>query len=180
MFERSISFLRHYATGILVRSEIKRKLPFELTLQNIWEDVHHCIVCWPETGIDVKAAEIVFQRLRNRFPYSIITAIALPGMGASPPDFGINIFKIASNEFTIFGVPNSKLRLRLKNLNADISVDLSSVYNPLSAYCCTASGARIRIGFATPENDRVCNFQIAPNQDRSGVDRYRVLATYIG
>jgi len=180
VIDRLRNFFRHFAASIMVKKEIRSNSPFELSLQNIWEDIYHCTVCWPEAGIDVKAAEIVFRKLRNRFPFAAITAIALPGMGASPPDFGIDVFEIEPDEFTFYGAPNSKLKSRLKSLNADLAVDLSAEYNPLSAYCCAASGARIRIGFATPDDDFVYNFQIAPNQDRSGIDRYRVLATYIG
>ncbi|MBT3231972.1 MAG: hypothetical protein HN356_04090 [Calditrichaeota bacterium] len=180
MIDRSRNFIRHFAAGIMVRKEVKLNTPYEISLQNIWEDIHHCIVCWPEAGIDVMAAELVFRKLRNRFQFSAITVIALPGMGASPPDFGIDVFEIGADEFTFYGAPNGKLKSRLRGLKADLAVDLSPEYNPLSAYCCAASGARIRIGFATTEDEFVYNVQIAPNQERSGIDRYRVLATYIG
>ena len=180
MLERFKAVMRRYAAGILVKRYAKRDDFEDLTLNGCWDDIHHFAVLWPDTGVDVMAAEIVFRRLRERFPEAAITAVSLPGMGACVPEFGIRELDIQPDEFTFYGAPKRQLRARLRELNADVAIDLSPVFNPLSAYCCSLTEARLRVGFALPQNEMVYNYQIAPNADRSLLERYKVLASYIG
>lgn len=180
MFDGLAARLRHLTTNIAVKRHIKRERIGELSLSQCWQDVSHCVVCWPESGMDVVAAECVFTRLRERFPWAVLTAIALPGGIASPPDIGVKVLQIRPYHFNILGLPRKRLKEKLKRLKADVAVDLSPEYNPLSAYCCCLSGAKLRIGFKIPQGDSVFNFQIAPRKERTGKERYMVLAKYIG
>lgn len=180
MFDRIAAVFHRLVVSTVVKIAARRAVVKTLEIQNCWLEVRSCLVCWPGYGIDIKAAELVFDRLRDRFPDALITTVALPGIGASPPDIGVDIIEITKKNISFFGLPKRPLRQRFRDFDADIALDLSPNYNPLSAYICLLTGAKIKISFAMPECDLVFNYQVAPRPERTGLDRYRVLARYIG
>jgi len=180
MFEKLNLTKRRWMTELAIRQIADKNDPGIIDLQSCWNDVSHCMVCWPESGIDVLFAETIFFRLRERFANSVITAVVLPGMTASPPDIGINIVNIRLEHFSVIGFPKSRLKQLVKGLKVDVAVDLSPMYNPFTAYCCCISGAKMRVGFSSKEGEIVFNYQVAPSSNKVGIDRYRTLANYIG
>lgn len=180
MFERLNLSKRRWMTGRAVNYIAEKYDPGILDLHSCWENVNHCMVCWPENGIDVLFAETIFYRLKERFENSIITTIVLPGMVASPPDIGINVVNINIDHYSVLGLPKRKLRRLIQELKVDIAIDLSENYNPLTSYCCCISGARMRVGFSNKDGGVVFNYQIAPDSNKVGIERYRTLASYIG
>lgn len=151
-----------------------------LSLGNCWDNISHCVICWSEPMIDIKSVEVVYERVIDRFPDVSLTTVVLPGMIASPPDYSMKIENIREEEFVFWGFPSKRLKSKLKRLNADIAIDLSLRYNPLSAYVSLLSGARIRIGFAIPNAGYAFNYQVAPTDVHLGKSSYSVLAKYIG
>ena len=153
----------------------------ELVIRDCWEGVKSCLVIWPGEGLDIIAAEIVLNRLRERFPLATLTVSALPGIGASLiSDLNVKVIQIDRKMFNFFGLPLRGLRDELLDIRADVAVDLSPVFNVISAYLCRISRARICVSFADPRGDMAYNYQIAPGPNREGLDRYRALARYIG
>lgn len=153
----------------------------EFDLQGAWDRVRRVLVCWPGVGMDLLAARVVLNRVRERFPNASLTVLALPGVGASPPnEVEAEVISVKQTELSLFGVPQKRLRDMLRDAGYDAVVDLSPRFEPLAGYFCLATQARLRIGFAGPSGDLVYNYQVAPRSDRSGIDRYRVLARYIG
>jgi len=180
MFERFNQQKRHWMTGLVIKFIADKHDPGRLSLESCWQDVNHCLVCLPEAGIDVLIAETIFFRLKERFENAVITTLVLPDIIASPPDIGVNIVKIKQDHFSFFGLPTRKLRQMIQNLKVDIAVDLSPEYNPLTAYCCCISGARMRVAFSSEAGATVFNYQISPDSKKFGIARYRALANYIG
>ena len=178
--ERLERVIRRWMVGLTIRLSARKKRPVMMSLNDCWEHVSQCIVCWPENKIDVISTDYIYMRLREKFPLAAISTVVRPGCDAFPPDIGVDIIQIRHDDFNIFGFPNHRLKAKLKKLKADIAIDLSPEYNPLSAYCCVISGARIIIGFAMGKSESVFNYQVAPRQGRTGAERYRILADYIG
>lgn len=180
MFKRLNLSKRRWMTEQAVKYIADKNDPGILDLHTCWNDVNHCMVCWPESGIDVLFAETIFHRLKERFENSRITTIVLPGMTASLPDIGVNVVNVRIEHFSVLGLPTRKLKQLIQELNVDVAIDLSEEYNPFTSYCCCISGARLRVGFSNKQGGIVFNYQIAPNMNKAGIDRYRTLASYIG
>jgi len=180
MFEKLNLSKRRWMTELAIKYIAHKNDPGILDLHSCWKNVNHCLVCWPENGIDVLYAETVFIRLKERFANSVITTLVLPGMTASPPDIGVNIVNVKLDHFSFIGFPKGRLKQLIQGLKVDVAVDLSPMYNPLTAYCCCISGARMRVGFSSKEGEIVFNYQVAPSSSKVGIDRYRTLASYIG
>jgi hypothetical protein len=167
--------------NLMIRFLVNRSQPKELSLRNCWDDVLNCLLFWPGEGIDVKAAEIVIMRLNKRFQGAKLTVVALPGIGASlPPDVEARIIEIDKANLNLFGLPVRALKDEILDIRADLAVNLSPEYSPLASYLCLISRAKVSVSFADMRSDSIFNFQIAPNPEREGIDRYRVMANYIG
>ncbi len=181
MFEAIWRAIQRKFTGMAVRKQARRSTSPEIELLSAWENVRRVLIFWPGSGMDVLAARVVFNRVRDRFPHAGLTVLALPGIGASPPsEVDAEVISVHWNELTFFGVPGKKLRDRLHDGGYDAVVDLSPRFEPLASYLCLCTEAPIRIGFAGPGSDLAYNYQVSPRDDRSGMDRYRVMARYIG
>ncbi|MDP8228452.1 MAG: hypothetical protein P9M15_03265 [Candidatus Electryoneaceae bacterium] len=152
-----------------------------------WDDIRCCLVCLPVEGVSVQEAKVVLDRLRQRFPQAKITIMTLPGIldnlvqNISLSYDNLEILRINERMLSSSGLPKSSLRQQLNALDVDIAIDLSPQFVPLSAYLCQLSRAKIKVGFAGMSfGDLVFNYQIAPKPERTGIERYRVLAGYIG
>jgi len=164
-----------------VRRVAKKSSSQQIEMLEAWEGVNRILVFWPGNGMDVISARVVLNRIRERFPDALLAVLALPGVGASPPsEVDAEVITIQKEELTFFGIPRKPLRLALQESGYDAVVDLSPRFEPLAAYLCLATAARLRIGFACATGDLAYNYQISPRADRTGIDRYRVLARYIG
>ncbi|MCF7810151.1 hypothetical protein K9N50_04090 [bacterium] len=167
--------------NLMIGFSINRRQSKELSLRNCWDDVLNCLLFWPGDGLDVKAADIVIMRIKKRFQGVKLTVVALPGIGASlPQDVEAKIIEINKGSLNLFGMPVRALKDEILDIRADLAVNLSPEYNPLASYLCLISRAKVSVSFADLRGDSVFNFQIAPNPDREGIDRYRVMANYIG
>lgn len=166
---------------IAVRKLTRTSGSEEITLTDVWERVHSVLICWPGEGLDLLAARVVLNRVRERFPNASLTLLALPGVGAAAPsELEAELVNVRREDLSLFGIPRKNFCRFFYERNFDVVVDLSPKFEPLAAYFCLAAKAKLRIGFAGSEGDKIYNFQIAPRSDRSGIDRYRVLARYIG
>lgn len=181
MLKRLIDNLRWKCVDYALKYSAGRSKKNELSLRNCWDEIDSCLVFWPGEGLDVTAAEIVLRRLRDRFPGAKLTVIALPGIGASPPPgMNVKVIQVKKDSLNLFGLPVRHFKDDVIDVRADVTVDLSPEYNPLAAYLCLISKARINIAFADKRGDPTFNYQIAPDPRKVGIDRYRVLAAYIG
>ncbi len=181
MTNRLLSSVRRRFVGWALWLSVRRGKVATLSLGNCWDDVKSCLVCWPAEGLDVTAADIVLSRLRDRFPQASLTVLAMPGIGASPPaGLEVHVVQIDRKSINLLGLPLRRLKDEVLDIRADVAVDLSPVYDPLTAYLCWISRARITIAFADPQCDLAYNYQVAPDPKREGLDRYRALARYIG
>jgi len=181
MVNRLLANIRNRIVNWALWLSFKRGKVSELSLRHCWDGVKSCMVCWPGEGLDITAADIILSRLRERFPQAVLTILAMPGVGASPPPgLNIHIVQVDRKSINFLGLPLRRLKDEVLDIRADVAVDLSSEYNPLSAYLCQISRARISVAFADPQGDLAYNYQFAPHPSREGLDRYRALARYIG
>lgn len=149
--------------------------------QNCWVNISHCLIIWPEQGIDLESAELVLLRLRAKFATARLTIMALPGIGASPLDSTAEILRMKPNDVNFLGIPRQNLIEKMQQMNIDLVIDMSPQFNPLSAYLTLISQARIRVGFVGEEiAEKVFNLLIAPKPEHSKIEKYRVLAKYLG
>ncbi len=168
-------------TRLALRKLIKENARDEFDVLEIWEKVHNVLICWPGEGLDLLAARVVLNRVRERFPNASLTLLALPGVGASAPaEIEAELINVSRNDLSFFGIPKKNFCRTFYERGFDLVVDLSPKFEPLAAYFCLSSKAPLRVGFAGPMVDQVYNFQVSPRSDRLGIDRYRVLARYIG
>ncbi len=151
-----------------------------LSIKDSWNNIKSCIICLPREALSDGETKPVIERLQERFPQAKISVIALPNTNDILLDEQIGILKVKQEDINYLGLPKRSIINKIQELKADIAIDLSLAFVPISAYLCFLSGARIKIGFVVPGSDLVFNYQIAPNQHRTGVDRYQVLAQYIG
>ena len=166
---------------IAVRRQSRRSVSPEIVFLDVWENIHRVLICWPGDGMDILAARVVFNRIRDRFPNATLSVLALPGIGASPPsEVEAEVITVRKEDLTFLGSPGDRLRNQLRDAGFDAVVDLSPQFDPLAAFLCLATEAQVRIGFAGPGGDLAYNYQVSPRTDRSGIDRYRALARYIG
>ena len=181
MFKRLIAlFQRKLIISVLKYQKWRRK-DEAVSLFDGWNDVRCCLICLPPDSVEEEEVGVVLDRLRQRFPQAKIVVGVLAGRDISFSDDSIEIIRIDEAMLSPSGMPKSSVREQLKAISADISIDLSPTFVPLSAYLCMLSGARIKIGFAgLSHGDLVFNFQIAPKAERTGIERYQVLAGYIG
>lgn len=181
MFENLMRSLQRKLALWSVKKLSKRTAAAEIKLLDAWESINRVLICWPSGGMDILAARVVFNRIHERFPHAGLVVAALPGMGASPPsETDAEVVSIKWDDFSIFGKPSRRLRDNLAGGRYDATVDLSPRFDPFAASVCLCTEAPIRIGFAGPEGDIAYNFQVSPRSERMGIDRYRVLARYIG
>jgi hypothetical protein len=169
-------------TKIALKRLVKKSLRMdEIDLGVAWNRVTHILICWPGEGLDLLAARVVLNRVRERFPHAGLTVIALPGVGASTPhEVEAEMITVQRKDLTWSGLPKKWLQTELSSKGYSAVVDLSPQFDPLAAYFSILSEAPLRIGFAGPGCDLALNFQVSPRSDRTGIDRYRVLARYIG
>ena len=181
MVNRLLEEMRKRIVSWALWSYNRHGKPPELVMRSCWDNIKSCLVFWPGEGLDIIAAEIVLNRLRERFPLATLTVLAMPGVGASPPsNVSVRVIQIDRKMFNFTGLPIRILKDELLDLRADMAVDLSPEFNVMSAYLCRISRARICISFADSKGDLVYNYQVAPGPQREGLDRYRALARYIG
>lgn len=149
-------------------------------LLNHWNQVKHILLVWPPTGIDLYAADVIIKRVMNRFPEARVSVVEFPGIGVSSLNTALSLFPISTVDINFWGLPTRTLIDRLSKMKTDIVVDLSMKYNPLSACICMLSLAPLKIGFAIEESEQVMNFQVAPKNERTDLEKYKILAKYIG
>lgn len=164
---------------LMLRALTLRKSGVPISTRTCWQAINRYIICLATGDVDIEGTEIIRQRCSERFPEADEVVVSLSGENIPSSENG-QMISITSNELNFFGIPNKHIRKKLRNLNADIAVDLTTDFNPLSAYVCLISNARMKICFSKPRSELVFNYQIAPHADSKGPDRYRVLARYIG
>lgn len=180
MFENLKTAMQGKVVSCAVRFASKRYGTQPLEIRNCWDNVQNCLILWPRTGVDVRTGEPVYTRLRERFPNAMLITLMLSRTVAAPADMDDRTIKVNPQEFNYFGLPRRELRERIAGLKADFVVDLSLLYDPLTAYFCLLSNAPMKVSFASEQGDFVFNYQIAPHPDRSRLERYKVMARYIG
>ncbi len=180
MLEHFLHSIRLKVLHLSLKMTAKKRLEKDLQLSDCWQGIYQCVVCWPEEGVDTAAADIIFRHLRKKFPGAGITVIESLTQKAYPPEESVRVVSLSKTDFNFMGFPKSSLKMKLQSINADIAIDLSAKFNPLTAYCCEMCGAKVKVGFALPDSELVFNFQVLPNSERKGADRYKVLASYIG
>ena len=181
MFEGIWYALQKRFTRLALRKLAKELARQEIDIIEMWNRVHNVLICWPGEGLDLLAARVVLNRVRERFPHASLTLLALPGVGASAPaEIEAELINVRREDLSFFGIPRKNFCRTFNEKGFDVVVDLSPKFEPLAAYFCLSTKAPLRIGFAGREVDKVYNFQVSPRSDRLGIDRYRVLARYIG
>jgi hypothetical protein len=181
MYEHILRLIRQRAMRMVVKKQAKRQKGEQINFTECWQEIHRILVCWPETGVDLLAATLILNRIKERFPEAAVTVIAMPGVSASPPDeMDAHVYSIDKNQINWLGIPDRRLKSVLQDMGADAAIDLSPRFDPQSGHFCQLSGAPIRVALEFPEGELVYNYQVRPHQDRLGIDRYRVLAKYIG
>ena len=181
MFESVRDAIGRWITIKAIWWNTNRKTLKEISTRNCWEDIKNCLMIWPSEGLDISAGEIIIKKLKEKFPASTINIVALPGVGASVPvDFDINIVQLNPTHFNKIGLPTRQTRDNLLKMNAAITIDMSPSFNPSTTLISLLSQAPLSIGFAESDYDLPYNFQIATSTNSKGIDRYKVMAKYIG
>jgi len=160
-----------------------RRFPAEaLNVNSCWEGIRQCIVFSLDgLGSELSALELVLRHLKSRFPDTSVTVVVGGRNTESlPPTLFDRALRIQKEHLDWLGLPVRRLRQRMAELEADLAIDLSPDFNPVSGALCQATGARLRVGFANPAADLAYNYQVAPFNARSGLDRYEVLVRYLG
>ena len=101
-------------------------------------------------------------------------------MNSPPLEIAVKVINIQKKSLNILGLPLRQLKDEIIDIRPDIAIDLSPDYDSLAAYLCRTSRAKVSIAFANHQGDLAYNYQVAPHPSRVGLDRYRVLAKYIG
>ncbi|MFH0765939.1 MAG: hypothetical protein V2A61_05920 [Calditrichota bacterium] len=180
MFDNLIASLKKYFALLAVRRLAHRGNMELFDVNQSWHSVKRVLICWPFQGLDLQLGGVILNHLENRFTEAVLTIVALPGVGASPMQTGMEILQLQPKDLNIWGLPNNRARDRLRSLQADVAVDLSSKFDPRLAFLCLISGAPIKVGFALPRSDLAFNYQVRPKRESSEIDRYRALARYLG
>ena len=163
-----------------IRHMSRKGFQEQIVLGNCWDGVKRCLLCLPKDEFDTEIVKIICERLRDRFKNVKIVIIQLFDKNITLEGADYELITISPDDVSLLGLPNRSIRDRIVGLNVDMAIDLSTSYNPLTAFFCIISKAHTKISFAFPKSDSVFNLQIAPRQDRSELDRYRALAKYIG
>ncbi len=179
MFDRVKASFRRRAVSAALGLAVRRTRGELIDMRECWRDIRRYMLCWTGCGADRDAVELVLDRLRRRFPTA--DAVVVATRVIDPPRLeGVAVELLTERDFNLFGLPGREARRRVRELHADVAVDLSPRFDPLSAYLCLISGAPVKVGFASAGGDSVFNLQIVPEPERTGLERYRVLARYIG
>lgn len=160
----------------------KSVLP-ELSADTLWQEVDSVLIVM--TSHTNGSPDALFKRLHERFPDARLLALRLPGAPISVSEEiytsgYVKFSPLVREDIGLFGKLSPLVQERLNVLRPQLAIDLSQTFEPLSAYLCQISGARIKVGFALPEHDLVFNYQIAPVVQSSPDDCYHALARYIG
>ncbi len=164
---------------LALRMLVRRRGLGLFSLNECWLGIHRCLICLPVSGLDEQSLQMIIDRLRTRFPLIDIIVVSPTDYTGEIPD-GVERHLLRREDFSFFGIPSRALKEKLRNLNIEMAVDLSPRYNPLTAFCCELSGAKLKVGFAWSDGEQVFNYQVSPNPATTGIERYRVLANYIG
>jgi len=183
MFESWKSSLQRKIITIRLKQLSKNTPPPEITADTLWHNIDSVLVIM---GMHTAGCpDPVFNRLIERFPEATILALRLPGAPITVTDAVFNdphlkFSPLEHEDVSMLGTIGTHLRERLTGCHATLAIDLSLTFDPLSAYICQQSGARIKIGFARPEQELVFNYQIAPGAGGVPDDWYSAMARYIG
>ncbi|MFC2150283.1 hypothetical protein ACFLQV_02145 [Calditrichota bacterium] len=181
MMEKVRADFQRWCVSQALNRKIRRGNSEPISSHGCWENIQTCLVIWPGDGLDVTAGELILKRLHERFKDARLNVIALPGIGAlTTTDIPYDKMQLNEQDFNFMGLPRKSAVIRLQDLRGDITIDLSPDFNPHSAYLSILSGAKLLIGFSDQIQQSPYNFQVAPNQSSQGIDRYKVLAQYIG
>lgn len=182
MLSRLLGTIRLKIQRRALRRRSRRLTDLQLDVNHCWEGIRHCVVFGlDDRGVGPSELELVLGHLKSRFPDSTVTLV-VGGRNTEPlpPSLYDRALRVQKEHLNWLGLPSKGLRKRMAEAEADLALDLSPGFNPVSSALCLASGARLRVGFAGPVADLAFNFQIAPFNARSGLDRYEVMVRYLG
>ncbi len=179
MFEKMNRWIRINYARMLVNYLSKKSSQKTISLSECWKDINKCLICIPSDGVTEQAVGVVVKRIQYKFPEAKLL-FAKTSDSVQQKETASDLFLISPEKFYFFGAPKNYLKQYFRTAGVDLAVDLSQKYEPIFAYCCLISGAKMKVGFNTAENNSVFNFQISPKPERKGIERFEVLASYLG
>jgi ADP-heptose:LPS heptosyltransferase len=159
--------------GLTVARFVVRRMPTEVvSFTDVFSSAHRVLLIMPlEKREDLPTAGLI-DFLKLRFGQQNITVISddhgREVMPLLPRGRFIHILK---DELSPFRIARPALITRIRERQHDIAIDLNLDFVMPSAYICTQSNARVRVGFVRPRADVFYNFLI---QQDPGLDRRRV------
>jgi hypothetical protein len=115
----------------------------------------------PSGMADATPLTPLLERLAGRFDERLITVVT------SGPQYKVErmlpharVVPIGPDEISVWFLPSRNLMAGIMNRKYALAVDMNLDNNLPSGYICRASGARIRLGFASPHADLFYNFQV--------------------
>lgn len=164
----------------LVKLRAWRTTTDVVSYNDYWNTVKRCMISWSPGIVDNAAVNVIIEKLKTRFPSLKTVLVILPGTEDQSLYSDMEVIKLTEESIQWTGRPSSDIRKRLALLEMDLIIDLSPDFDVFSAYICQLTKAPVKIGFATKYSDLVYNYQIMPKSTTDILERYRVLARYIG
>lgn len=161
------------SAGLTFARFLVRRTPAEVvSFTDAFSAAHRVLLLMPLAKRESLPVAGLVDFLKLRFGQQNITVVSddhgREVMPLLPRGRFIHILK---DEVNPFHLPRQSLITRIRERPHDIAIDLNLDFVMPSAYICTQSAARVRIGFVRPRAEVFYNFQI---QQDPGLDRRRV------
>lgn len=161
------------SAGLSFARFLVRRMPAEVvSFTDVFSAAHRVLLIMPLQKRESLPVTGLVDFLKLRFGQQNITVVSddhgREVMPLLPRGRFIHILK---DELSPFALPRSPLIARIRERDHDVAIDLNLDFVMPSAYICTQSNARVRIGFVRPRADVFYNFQIQQDPE---LDRRRV------
>jgi hypothetical protein len=158
--------LRRVVNNIKLRFRIRKISRSSYNLGEMFNSVYHILILLPPKKLHKKDMKGLLDDLRQLFPRTAYTVVSPPGEtgdeSSSELSLGYRI-KPDESEVSWSGLPRKKFIEKIKNLEADLLIDLAAGKSQYNAYISACSGVPIRIGTYGSWGNPIYNIEIKSN-----------------
>jgi ADP-heptose:LPS heptosyltransferase len=156
------------------------KLPNQFTIPNGGLRANHLAVILPPEFEDFDIARYAFNQLVGKLkPYRCTAIVRENFRSWINPDVGAKFLTYDPNQKDLLGFPERKSIQQVKQLDADIVIDLTPHFSQYTAGLAAATCAPLRISLDKEHANRFFNLIIYPARGRSLQEQYFVLLSHI-
>ncbi|HEQ99778.1 MAG TPA: hypothetical protein ENO22_10610 [candidate division Zixibacteria bacterium] len=158
--------LKKIANNIKLRLKVRKIGRSSYALGEMFDAIGHILILLPPLKLVKKDMKGLLDDLGRLFPRAAYTLVSHPGASAEYSVLELSSGnKLSPNETDLSwsGLPRRQFIEKIKNLEADLLIDLSAGKSQYNAYITACSGVPVRIGTYGSWGNPIYNIEIKSN-----------------